>query len=455
MGIFENFLDRLERENILMHSLLVAKGDDVLYECYYRPYDADVLHRMFSVTKSFVSVCIGILEADDRISLEDKIIKYFPEYVDSDNVHPFLAATTIDDMLRMQSCHNMTTYKLDLNSDWVESFFTVTPSHAPGTVFSYDTSSTHTLCALIEKVTGMEFIDFVMERFGRKLGFLPESYCLKDPFGVSMGGSGLMLTTRDLMKFLRLVVSGGMYQGEQLIPDEYIKKAVSKLVDTTGKPSSTEEKQGYGYQFWQVRNGGYGCYGMGGQLAIYVPDKDVYFVTTADSQGISGGVQMIYQAFWDEIYDNLDKTQPDDSVHYRELPALSSNIDVATTGLAAILDKEIVVSENPAGLKSVRLEINGDEGVLNYTNATGSHALSFGLGHNVITKIPGYDTTAAVSAMVANDRSMWINAQLIHESIGTIWIELGIKDKWCTVLMRKVEENMFEEFDVFASGVIE
>lgn len=47
-------------------------------------------------------------------------------------------------------------------------------------------------------------------------------------------------------------------------------------------------------------------FGMGGQLAVYYPDKDVILVTTADAQGRQGGVQLIYDTFYEEVYSHID-----------------------------------------------------------------------------------------------------------------------------------------------------
>ena len=67
-------------------------------------------------------------------------------------------------MLMMRTCHASTTYKVDMKSDWVESFFIVPPTHKPGTVFHYDTSAAHVLCALVEKLTHMPMLDYMKEK---------------------------------------------------------------------------------------------------------------------------------------------------------------------------------------------------------------------------------------------------------------------------------------------------
>ncbi len=108
---------------------------------------------------------------------------------------------------------------------------------------------------------------------------------LKDPFGISMGGSGLMAKPRDLLLFAQLIMNGGSQNGKQLLPKDYIHEALSHQSDTMVTMPVLEERQGYGYQFWRIRNNGFACYGMGGQLAVCLPEQALILVTTADTIG--------------------------------------------------------------------------------------------------------------------------------------------------------------------------
>ena len=74
-----NFCKRLEEQQLPLHSALIMRHGKVCMETYYKPYTRDTLHRMFSVTKSFVSLGIGLLEAEGKLSLDDKIVDFFPE----------------------------------------------------------------------------------------------------------------------------------------------------------------------------------------------------------------------------------------------------------------------------------------------------------------------------------------------------------------------------------------
>ena len=153
-------IDRIERSQVPLHSFLLLRGDRLITECYFSPCQKGDLHRMFSITKSLTGIAIGLLAEEGKLSVDDPIISYFPDKVPAD-VHPLIAKMTIRDLLMMRSCHDKTTYKFDMTKDWVESFFTTTPSHPAGTIFHYDTSAAHTLCALTERLSGMDMLDYL------------------------------------------------------------------------------------------------------------------------------------------------------------------------------------------------------------------------------------------------------------------------------------------------------
>ena len=185
----QNFIEKLAAYDLCMHSILLIRHGKLVAETYYAPYTADTLHRMFSITKSFTSLAIGLLREEGKLFLDHKIIDYFPEKLPDGGVHPYLAEVTIKDMLRMASPHQNTTYKLNPEVDWVKSFFLVEPSHLPGTIFSYDTSSSHILAALAEKLSGRPLLEYLRLRFLDDIGFSRNAYVISDPMGVSMGGN--------------------------------------------------------------------------------------------------------------------------------------------------------------------------------------------------------------------------------------------------------------------------
>ena len=182
---------------------------------------------MFSVTKSVVSMAIGALAEDGVIDLDASITKYFPEYEPEDGFYPYLIETTIRDMLSMTTPHNGTTFDKHSKNNWTESYFSKKPTHRPGTIFSYDTSASHVMAALVEKLTGLSLLDYLRTKGLSKVGFSNESYCISDGCGVSQGGSGMMAYPKDLLLLAKLAIDYGKIDNIQILPEKYLREATS------------------------------------------------------------------------------------------------------------------------------------------------------------------------------------------------------------------------------------
>ncbi len=442
-----DFFRALDTLNADMHSVIMIRKNKLICEAYYEPIAKSDLHRMFSVTKSFVSLAVSCLAADGKIGLDDYIVSYFPEYPTQ---YEYIKNTTIRDMLMMRSPHDKTTYKADLNGNWVESFFTTKPTHRSGTVFAYDTSATHTLGALVEKISGMTLLDYLRVKFLDKTGFSRDAYCLKDPQGVSIGGSGLMARSMDIAKAAYLVMNGGKYDGKQLLDAEYLKKATSKLSPTIVRGSFTDEKQGYGMQFWRTRNNGFMMYGLGGQIALCLPDKKFILVTTADTQGCQGGLQDILDIFWNTIYNNLDNNTEKDSridgvLNHRRIQPFS--------GETKRFSAKFTFDENVMGITDLAVRTNENGGQISYTNQTGSHNLNFKTDDFYDAPFPYYGCRSITSGAWKDD-ALFIKSRLIGEMVGSVTMELYFSEKGVTVLSRKTEGTHFNEFNGVAEGTL-
>ena len=138
------FLDRLDASNICMHSYVLIRNHSILSEGYWAPYTAESLQRMYSVTKSFVGVAIGLLAQDGYIHLDDPLIGYFRDKM-TKQPSRYMQEMTIRDALMMCSVHTKTASKIVPHPDILKAFFNVTPSHKAGTVFNYDASASITL----------------------------------------------------------------------------------------------------------------------------------------------------------------------------------------------------------------------------------------------------------------------------------------------------------------------
>lgn len=313
----QRFEEQVTASGIPLHGYLFLQGKKILAEKYFSVYSRESLHRMYSITKSFVSMAVGLLIKQGKITLQDRICDFFPEYTAGHEIHPWCREMTIENLLTMRTCYGTTTFKQYDSDDWTESFFRVEPDHVPGTVFSYDTSASHTLAALAERLTGKKLLDFLRDGCLNACGFSKEAYIIPDPVGVSQGGSGMMCTLRDVACAAYLCSHFGILDGTELLPEDYIRRATTNWVPTDLQPVQ-DEKCGYGYAFWMPREEGFCMYGMGGQLALCFPKKDFCLLTMADTIGNPSGLQILYDCFYHFIYPYLQDRPLDNPLAFEE-----------------------------------------------------------------------------------------------------------------------------------------
>ena len=288
-------------KDVPMHGYLLMQDGQIVSEGCWSPFRPDRPHRLYSVSKSVVSLAIGLLLTDGKLSLSDPIVRYFPEYL-PDDVHPFLEEVTIRDMLRMSTCYSGAQYRPLQDDDWTKPFFHGEPNHVPGTVFSYDTSASQVLCSLAEKLSGQDVLDFLEQRLFSPLGMSGPKFWLKDRSVHSQVGTGLGMTLRDFGKLSQFT----MDQAQNLIDPDYLKAATTKQTDTS-EQRNPDEKYGYGYQFWMARRG-FCMYGLGGQMAFCLPEEKLSLCTLADTILSGTGVAPIHDAFFRNLGEDV-KTQ--------------------------------------------------------------------------------------------------------------------------------------------------
>ncbi|CCV64553.1 predicted beta-lactamase [Alteracholeplasma palmae J233] len=300
-----SFLDRLKEENLPIHGIIVEQDDKVLLEKYYEPFNKHTMHRMYSVTKTFVMLAVGLLYTQKKLKLEDKIYQYFS----FDVKHEMIKKMTVKDLLTMQTSFLSTTYKRS-TKDYLESFFTLEPEKEPGTLFAYDTSASYVLSALVESITQMDMLEYLKIEILNDLGFTKESYIIKTYEGISHGGSGLMCRLEDLFKVGNFIKNLGRSNHKQYIDIDYMKQAISKQTDTFLATEGPDFRYGYGYQLWKNRYGGFTLFGMGGQIYYYNPIKNMSLTVYADLQSIQSGSQKIidlFNNFFDKKEQNTKK----------------------------------------------------------------------------------------------------------------------------------------------------
>ncbi len=264
-----------------LSALLVVRGGYLVFEGSYNGHEPDEPINTRSVTKSVTSTLIGIALAEgDLESLDQTVGELIPDRIAA-GADPSVADVTIEQLLTMTSGLDWSAAgdwpTLTGSENWVELTLGLPVVDVPGETYVYNTGGSHLLAVILGAVTGRDPADYAQEKLFDPLGIEPGEW-LRSPQGEPSGGSGLELTPRDMAKLGFLYLNGGEWDGEQLVPADYVAAATSyqSAGDATGGYAN------YGYQWWiTATNAGYPAYfalGYGGQHIFVVPDLDLVVV---------------------------------------------------------------------------------------------------------------------------------------------------------------------------------
>ncbi len=471
----ERMIDFLERNGYVFHSLLLMKGDKLFGEYYWKPFDKDFCHRMYSQTKSYVGIAIGLLIEEGKLSLDDKIVKFFPDRIDGT---PFahLAEQTVKDMLTMRTAVKVPSWFKSEDPDRTHEYLSKSTDRCPsGTIWSYDSPGSQVLASLVERLSGMSLFDYLNEKIFKHLGTFKTATILKTPNGDSWGDSALVCTSRDMASFGYLLTHGGAYEGKQLIDPEYLKEACSKVVYNHETAFKNYEEYGYGYQIWQTPMGGFGFFGMGCQFTMGIPEKDLIMVITSDNQGYKAAGALLFSALEEFITLDMSETPlPENETALESLEARVSDLKLAicpgdtdSAYASELSGKTYELCENPMGWKEFRFELNGNEGVLHYENAQGKKELPFTLGKNTFCKFPelgysdgygrvkttnGFMYNCASSAGWLDEKVLSLRVQIIDRYFGNLFMIFAFKGDEVGVSMSKTAEYFLMEYEGRAMG---
>lgn len=129
------FIKTLDEYNFCTHSFIMARGRNIFAEGYYAPFTKEFKHRQYSISKSFVSIAVGLAVEDGLLSLEDKLVNFFPEYK-NENTNGLLESMTIKDVLTMETCKDKGIWWFESGTkDRREVYFYQPADRIPGTIW--------------------------------------------------------------------------------------------------------------------------------------------------------------------------------------------------------------------------------------------------------------------------------------------------------------------------------
>jgi len=354
-GALLELVTALDQQIEGMHSLMVVRHGQVIAEGWWNPCDAEHNHVLYSLSKSFTSTAVGFAVAEGKLSIDDEVLRFFPDDAPT-NASSNLKAMRVRDLLTMSTGHQDEP-PTGPETISAKTFFAQPVPHLPGTHFKYNTAATFMQSAIVQKVTGQTVLDYLQSRLFEPLG-------IKHPIwdtnfqGISLGGYGLRVRTEDIAKLGQFYLQQGRWQGKQLLPIEWVTMAAVKQTSNGSNPAS-DWNQGYGFQFWRCRHNAFRGDGAFGQYCVIMPDQNAVVA-------ITGGVkdmQAVLNVIWDKLLPAMrpQALAPNPTVS-QQLKDRLAHLEVrpvqgaAVSPLAArILKRQFVFPGNEQRLESLTL----------------------------------------------------------------------------------------------------
>jgi CubicO group peptidase (beta-lactamase class C family) len=268
----EQFLERT-----YTNALLVMKDGRIVYENYRNNTNEGTRFIAFSMTKSIISILVGVALHEQRIkSLDDPINRYLPELGTG-----AYSGVTIRQILQMRSgvdyeerydfgnpgiaASNHEHSLVENVTRFADVARTVKRKDPPGAVWRYKTLDTAVLGWLLERVSGGSTLAaYTAQRLWEPLGAESNAYYIMDGspgIGREFSGAGINATLRDFARVGQMVLNGGEANGHRIVSTQWLAEATHP----TGGPGP-----GYGYQWWMgERPGSFQAIGLQGQF-IYI-----------------------------------------------------------------------------------------------------------------------------------------------------------------------------------------
>lgn len=272
--------ERAARMNPLQ-SLLISRGGTLLLEEYYRGLRPNQAVNVKSISKSLLNPLVGIAIRDGHLSgVDQPIAELLPEYFRG-NIDERKREVTLHHVLSMRTGIQSTSFRnygaWVSSPDWVHDALRRRMVCAPETCMEYSTGNSHLISVILTRVTGQSTLQYARSALYDALGIRLRPWD-RDPQGYYLGGNNMVLTPRDLLTFGELYSNDGRHNGQQLVPEEWIRVSFKRYV------KSPWNGHDFGYLFWTDEFGGetvHFAWGYGGQYVFIVPRLDLVIVMTS------------------------------------------------------------------------------------------------------------------------------------------------------------------------------
>jgi CubicO group peptidase (beta-lactamase class C family) len=300
---------------------IVLRGREIVDERYLNGLTPSTRHLLQSVSKSMLSCVVGRFVEAGSLEVSRTLGSYVPDLAGSaygeatlrqalDMAVAVAYDETYDDPASQVQMHDRVggwRTRLDSDPRGIQEFLAgLAPTGPPGDLFQYCSANTDALSWVLEAVSGTTFADLLSREIWSRIGAEHDAFVTVDPLGFAMSSGGVCVTLRDLARFGRVVLDGGVGPaGDQVVPSRWLSD-VRAAADAPWPARELTSLGGgtYRSQFW-VTADAHGCfYGVGiyGQYVWMSPAHDVVVakLSTLPAADAEGDWQS-HLAFFDEV----------------------------------------------------------------------------------------------------------------------------------------------------------
>lgn len=358
------------------HSFMLLRHGNVVAEGWWKPFEPQFVHSLYSLSKSFTSTAIGLLVKEGRLDIHSKLVSFFPNDLPA-NPGDHLRQITIRDVLTMNTGHSLDTMPpmRASNDPWVKTYLSQPVEFAPGSHFLYNTGNTYMLGAVLHQITGETLVDYLAPRLFKPLGITGYDW-ETSPQGLNTGGYGLRVRTEDIAKLGQLYLRKGTWNDKVILPASWVQEATS--FQTTSQVNNGDWSQGYGYQFWRCTHDAFRGDGAYGQFCIVMPELDTVLAVTAQSRDMQKSLNVT----WDHLPGGIKPgALPEDPAAHaalkKDLAGLSLPVakGSVTSSMSSRYDKKKwTLFSNEMGIQNLQLAFSDKGCVL----TAGTTTMKFG-----------------------------------------------------------------------------